>query len=119
MLDNAMFLNVMKTIGIEVNDEIKNGKFSNLIIKKEEMTNAASVQNLIKNVGCAVGTSSVGFLVSSYSQIYQSYLVDKLTLLQHPFSISVAEMSAKFAQMGIDMSTASGMAYGKIYKMLL
>ena len=37
MLDNAMFLNVMKTIGIEVNDEIRNGKFSNLVIKKEEM----------------------------------------------------------------------------------
>ena len=37
MLDNAMFLNVMKTIGIEVNDEIRNGKFSNLVIRKEEM----------------------------------------------------------------------------------
>ena len=59
--------------------------FSN--VNKQEMTNAASVQNLIKNVGCAVGTSSVGFLVSSYSQIYQSYLVDKLTAL-HASSVS-------------------------------
>ena len=45
------------------------------MVSKQDMTNASSVQNLIKNVGCAVGTSSVGFLVSSYSQIYQSYLV--------------------------------------------
>ena len=44
------------------------------MVSKEDMTNASSIQNLIKNVGCAVGTSSVGFLVSSYSQIYQSYL---------------------------------------------
>ena len=38
MLDNSMFLNVMKTIGIEINDEIKDGKFTRLVIKKEEMT---------------------------------------------------------------------------------
>lgn len=38
MFDNSMFLGVMKTIGIEINDEIRNGRFSNLVIKKEEMT---------------------------------------------------------------------------------
>ena len=83
------------------------------------MTNAASVQNLIKNVGCAVGTSSVGFLVSSYAQIYQSYLVDRMTMLSVPFSNAVASISAKFTQMGIDTMTATGMAQGKIYGMLI
>ena len=89
------------------------------MVNKEEMTNAASIQNLIKNVGCAVGTSSVGFLVSSYSQTYQTYLVDKMTMLSSPFANAVASMSAKFTQMGIDPATAIGMAQGKIYGQLV
>ena len=89
------------------------------MVNKEEMTNAASIQNLIKNVGCAVGTSSVGFLVSSYSQIYQSYLVDRMTLLNSSFSGAVANMSAKFMQIGFDPNTAIGAAQGKLYGQLI
>jgi DHA2 family multidrug resistance protein len=88
-------------------------------VSKKDMTNAASIQNLIKNVGCAVGTSSVGFLVSSYSQIYQSYLVDKLSLIHAPFSNAVASLSSKFMQLGFDLGTATGIAQGKIYGMLV
>ena len=88
-------------------------------VNKEEMTNASSIQNLVKNVGCAVGTSSVGFLVSSYSQIYQSYLVDKMSSLSVPFSNAVSSISANFMQMGIDSSTAIGMAQGKLYGQLV
>ena len=88
-------------------------------VSKQEMTNASSVQNLIKNVGCAVGTSSVGFLVSSFSQIYQTYLVDRMTLLSSPFSTAISTMSAKFTQMGFDATTAIGMVQGKIYGQLI
>ena len=83
------------------------------------MTNASSIQNLIKNVGCAVGTSSVGFLVSSYSQIYQSYLVDKLTPLNEVFYGKIMAMQAQFMNMGMDMGTALGAAQGKIYGQLI
>ncbi len=88
-------------------------------VSKQEMTNASSVQNLIKNVGCAVGTSSVGFLVSSFSQIYQTYLVDRMTLLSSPFSTAISTMSAKFTQVGFDATTAIGMVQGKIYGQLI
>lgn len=89
------------------------------MVSKEDMTNAASIQNLIKNVGCAIGTSSVGFLVSSYSQIYQSYLVDKLNMLSGPFAEKVTMMSAQFMSFGNDATTAIGMAQGKIYGLLI
>ena len=89
------------------------------MVDKKDMTNASSIQNLIKNVGCAVGTSSVGFLVSSYSQIYQSYLVDKLTLLKAPFTNTIENLSASFTSLGIDPSTAVGMAQGKLYGLLI
>ena len=89
------------------------------MVSKQDMTNAASIQNLVKNVGCAVGTSSVGFLVSSYSQVYQSYLVDKMHLLHTPFANQVTTLSTQFIQMGHDAITASGMAQGKIYGQLV
>ena len=91
--------------------------FSN--VEKQGMTNAASIQNLIKNVGCAVGTSSVGFLVSSYSQIYQSYLVDKMTMLNGAFAHKVEMIASSFIAMGHDTGTALGMAQGKIYGQLI
>ena len=89
------------------------------MVNKEEMTNAASIQNLIKNVGCAVGTSSVGFLVSSYFQIYQSYLVDKMTMLSGPFAQKVSMISAQFMQLGYDSATSIGIAQGKLYGQLV
>jgi len=89
------------------------------MVSKQDMTNAASIQNLIKNVGCAVGTSSVGFLDSSYSQIYQSYLVDKMSMLHGPFADKVAMMSAQFMSMGHDTLTSIGIAQGKIYGQLI
>ena len=88
-------------------------------VAKQDMTNAASIQNLVKNVGCAVGTSSVGFLVSSYSQVYQSYLVDKMNMLHGPFAEKVSAMASQFAGMGYDYGMALGMAQGKIYGLLV
>jgi DHA2 family multidrug resistance protein len=88
-------------------------------VKNYEMTNASALQNLVKNVGCAVGTSSVGVLVSRYSQIYQSYLVDRLTMLNSTFAQRVTEMTSTFMSMGSDFVTAQHMAMGNIYKQLM
>ena len=38
MFNNTLFLNVMNDLGITVNDEIKDGKFEKLVIKKETKT---------------------------------------------------------------------------------
>lgn len=89
------------------------------MVSKKDMTNAASIQNLIKNVGCAVGTSSVGFLISSYSQIYQSYLVDRMTMLSGPFADKVSTMAAQFMSLGNDAMVSISMAQGKIYGQLI
>ena len=62
-------------------------------VKNAEMTNASSVQNLIKNVGCAVGTSSVGFFVSRFSQMHQTYLVDRLTALNTSFATKIGTIT--------------------------
>lgn len=88
-------------------------------VSKQEMTNASALQNLVKNVGCAVGTSSVGVLVSRYSQVHQTYLVDRLTMVNATFADRISEMTHAFMAVGNDLSTASQMAFGQIYNQLL
>ena len=88
-------------------------------IPKEGMTNASSLQNLIKNVGCAIGTSSVGVLVSRYGQIHQSHLIDHLTVLNNNFAERIETLTVQFMQMGQDITTATQYAYGIIYKQLM
>ena len=88
-------------------------------VKNSEMTNASSLQNLIKNVGCAVGTSSVGVFVSRFSQIHQTYLVDRMTALNSSFAAKLGAMTSTFMQMGHDIITAQQMAHISMYKQLL
>ena len=87
-------------------------------VKNSEMTNASALQNLVKNVGCAIGTSSVGVFVSRYSQVYQSYLVDRLNELNSTFAERVYVMSNAFASFGHDLMTAKHMALTNIYHQL-
>ncbi len=88
-------------------------------VKNTEMTNASSVQNLIKNVGCAVGTSSVGVFVSRFSQIHQTYLIDRLTVLNETFTVKLNTITASFVQMGHDIATAQHMAQISLYQQLM
>jgi DHA2 family multidrug resistance protein len=88
-------------------------------VKNDEMTNASALQNLVKNVGCAVGTSSVGVLVARYSQVYQSYLVDRLNSLNTTFSERVADMTATFMGLGHEFFEAQQMALINLYKQLM
>ena len=67
MLDNSMFLNVMNTIGIEINDEIKDGKFSRLIIKKEEM-----IINMILSFPKILSVDTVVFLRRKLTDFFVS-----------------------------------------------
>lgn len=88
-------------------------------VKNNEMTNASAIQNLVKNVGCAVGTSSVGVLVARYSQVYQSYLVDRLNSLNTTFLERVADMTATFMGLGHEFFEAQQMALINLYKQLM
>ena len=83
------------------------------------MTNASALQNLVKNVGCAIGTSSVGVLVSRYSQVYQSYLVDRLNPLNTTFAERVSGMTSTFMGFGHDFISSQKMAMASLYNQLL
>lgn len=48
-------------------------------LRNEQMTNASGVQNLLKTIGGAIGTSLVATLITRFSQIHQYMLVGKLS----------------------------------------
>ena len=67
-----------------------------ITLKNEQMTNAAGIQNLLKNVGGAVGTSVVTTAISRYSQIHQASMVGNLTPLNPNYLYRLSAMKSAF-----------------------
>lgn len=54
-------------------------------LTNSQMTNASGVQNLLKNIGSAIGTSLVATMLTRFAQIHQHYLVKNLSELNPQF----------------------------------
>lgn len=85
-----------------------------ITLKNSQMTSASGLQNLLKNIGGAIGTSVAGTFVSRYSQIHQSYMIDTLTPLNSVFQTKIAAMQGAFSQLTSPV-VASAMAKYSIY----
>lgn len=80
-----------------------------LSISKDKMANASGLQNFIKTVGGAVGTSLVATFISRFSQVHQNMLTHNLTETNPVFAERLQSMSASFSTM-VDPITAKLMA---------
>ncbi len=87
-------------------------------VSNEGMTNASGLQNLLKNVGSAVGTSMVGVMISRYSQIHQHYLVDNMTPLNPVFEAKYNALVSAFSG-HTDTITAQIKANAMLYNQLI
>lgn len=88
--------------------------YSVITLDNSQMTNASGLQNMLKNVGGAVGTSVVTTLISRYSQIHQANMVGNLTSLNQVFADRVAAMTAAFSQL-TSIDVANYMAQYSLY----
>lgn len=86
-------------------------------IKVEQMTNASGLQNLLKNIGGAFGTSVVATLLSRGAQKHQYMLINHLTDTYQPFAERVQAMAGAFSG-SVDSHTANYMGQGMIYQIL-
>lgn len=86
-------------------------------VSNEETTNASGLQNLLKNVGSAVGSSMVGITVSTYMQIHQTYLVGKLNIYNPVFQQKLSLLTSAFLK-NYDETTAAAKANIMLYKQL-
>ena len=82
------------------------------------MTNASGLQNMVKNIGGAVGTSIVSTIISRMSQVHQAYSVESLTPLNDVFNSRIAVFTGAFSQV-TDSVTAGYMAQYNTYRMLI
>lgn len=86
-------------------------------IKIEQMTNASGLQNLLKNIGGAFGTSIVATLLSRGAQKHQYMLISHLHDTYQPFVERVQTMTGVFSST-VDPVTANYMGRGTVYQLL-
>ncbi len=91
---------------------------STITLSNEQMTNASGVQNLLKNLGGAVGTSIVTTLISRKAQAHQNFLIENLTSLNDNFIERLNAYQGMFQTM-TDNISANYMAQSMLYKQML
>ena len=62
------------------------------------MTNATGLQNLLKNIGSAIGTSLVATMITRFGQMHQFMMVGKLNDLNPVFVERVQTTTAALSQ---------------------
>ena len=87
-------------------------------LTNDQQTNAAGVQNLLKNIGAAVGTSLATTMISRFGQVHQMMMVGHLNFSNDVYTQKLNTLAASFAS-STDMSTALNMAQGQLYNQLL
>ena len=88
-------------------------------LRYEDMTNAAGLQNLVKNIGGAIGTSLSTTLISRAAQKHQMMMVGHLNDLNSVYVERLQGAVQNFAQNTADITQAFIMAQGTIYRELI
>jgi DHA2 family multidrug resistance protein len=82
-----------------------------------KITNASGLQNLLQNIGGAIGTSLSSTMISRLAQKHQMMMVGNLTDLNANFSERINSMSQAFAQ--VDINQGLMMAKSMLYNQLI
>ena len=87
-------------------------------LRNDQMTNASGLQNLLKNIGGAFGTSIVATLLSRGAQKHQFMLIQHLTDTAQTYSERVQAYSSMFMTT-VDPHTARYMGEHTAYRLLM
>ena len=87
-------------------------------LRNDQMTNASGLQNLLKNIGGAMGTSIVATLISRGAQKHQFMLIQHLSETSSNYIERVQTYTSAFIT-NYDPLTANYMAKGIVNKLLL
>lgn len=88
-------------------------------IRREEMGNATSVFNLVRNLGGSLGIAFVTTMLARRSQFHQSRLVEHLTPFDANFWSSSQQAAEMLQRKGMAAASASQGGQGVIYEQLL
>lgn len=87
-------------------------------LRNDQMTNATGIQNLLKNIGSAIGTSLVATMLTRFAQVHQYMLVGNTSELNSVFIERVQSTAAALAQYA-HMTVAQYMAQYSMYGQLV
>lgn len=87
-------------------------------IPNQGMTNAAGLQNLVKNIGGAIGTSISTTMVARFAQVHQNMMTNHLNFSNEIFNERI-EAAAQNLSTYMDFGTANNLAHGQIYQELI
>ena len=88
-------------------------------LRNEQMTNATGIQNLLKNIGSAIGTSLVATMLTRFAQVHQYMMVGKLHDLNPVFIErlqSTAGALSAFTEHAVSQYMAQYSMYGQLVK---
>ncbi len=87
-------------------------------ISNQQMTNASGIQNLLKNIGGAIGTSLVATMLTRFAQVHQFMMVGKLNDL-NPVYVERMQAAAGVLSQYTSHSVAAHMAQYSLYAQLV
>jgi len=87
-------------------------------LRNDQMTNATGIQNLLKNIGSAIGTSLVATMLTRFAQMHQVMMVGKLNDL-NPDYIARFQTTASALSQYAHPTVASYMAQYSLYGQLI
>jgi MFS transporter, DHA2 family, multidrug resistance protein len=88
-------------------------------LKNYQLANATGLQNLLKNLGGAIGTSIVATMLSRNAQVHQAYMVSHLSPSNNVFQEKFAALNHFFAMNTESAVVASQKANALIYSTLV
>lgn len=90
-----------------------------ITLRNDQMTNASGLQNLLKTIGGAIGTSLVATFISRFSQVHQFGLVKHLNDLNPAYIERLQSYTGAFLSQAGDALNAANMAMKMLYNQLI
>jgi DHA2 family multidrug resistance protein len=84
-------------------------------VSREKMGNAASIFNLMRNIGGSVGIAMMTTLLARRQQMHQSRLIEHVRYGQPHVTAMLHQFTQFFVLKGTDPVTASRRAYGALF----
>jgi MFS transporter, DHA2 family, multidrug resistance protein len=87
-------------------------------IRREEMGNATSIFNLMRNIGGSVGIATAATLLERYRQIHTNMLIANITPFNPKSQLLIDQMSSGMMASGTDPVTAAQRSHAMIFGMV-
>jgi MFS transporter, DHA2 family, multidrug resistance protein len=91
---------------------------TNGLIPKEQMGNATSLFNLMRNIGASIGIASVTTISARHAQIHSNSLSANVSIYNPASQSMIASMKQAFMARGMDAATATKQANAGIFGMV-